>query len=138
MASRPLHMTDDDPGIADLVRRLTDDSKRLVTDEVRLAKLEVQESARTGARGAMWLALAFGAAVVALTALTVLLSALLGRLFGNVWAGTLVTGVVELLVGFLLLRHGLALFREPSYSLEETRASVAETARWVKSPRTTA
>ena len=137
MATRPLHFADDDPGIADLVRRLTDDSKRLVSDEVRLAKLEVRESLRVGARGAMWLALAFGAAVVALTALTVLLSALLGRLLGNVWAGALATGALELIVGVVLLRRGLALYREPSYTLEETRASVAETARWVKHPRAT-
>jgi hypothetical protein len=135
MTTNRLTFAEDEPGITELVRRLTDDSRRLVSDEVRLAKLEVRDGVRSGARGAMWLALAFGAAVVALTALTVLLSALLGRLFGNVWAGTLAAGVLELLAGALLLRHGLALYREPSYTLEETRASVAATARWAKNPR---
>ena len=134
MTADRLHFAEDEPGIAELVRRLTDDSKRLVSDEVRLAKLEVRDSVRTGARGAMWLALAYGAAIVALTALTVLLSVLLGRLLGNLWAGTLLTGALELAVGFLLLRRGLTLYREPSYTLEETRASLAATARWARNP----
>lgn len=126
--------TNGDAGIGDLVHRLTDDSKRLVTNEVQLAKLELRESVRTGARGAMWLAIAFGATVVVLVAVTVLLSVVLGRLFGNLWAGTLVTGVLELAAGFLALRHGLALYREPSsYTLGETRASLADTARWARS-----
>ena len=53
MASRSLPPIDPDVGIPDLVRRLTDDSRRLVGDEVRLAKLELQESVHTGTRGAL-------------------------------------------------------------------------------------
>lgn len=125
--------TNGDAGIGDLVHRLTDDSKRLVTNEVNLAKLELRESVHTGARGAMWLAIAFGAAVVVLVAVTVLLSTLLGRLLGNLWAGTLVTGVLELAIGFFALKHGLGRYKEPSsYTLGETRASLADTARWAK------
>ena len=134
MTSQPLGHAEADAGIGDLVHRLTDDSKRLVANEVQLAKIELRESVRTGARGAMWLAIAFGATVVVLVAVTVLLSVLLGRLFGNLWAGTLVTGLLELGVGFLLLRMGLARYREPSYTLDETRSSIAETARWVRRP----
>ena len=126
--------TNGDAGIGDLVHRLTDDSKRLVANEVSLAKLELRESVRTGARGAMWLGIAFGAAVVVLVAVTVLLAVLLGRLLGNLWAGTLATGLLELGIGFLALRHGLARYREPSsYTLGETRASLADTARWARS-----
>lgn len=135
MASRQVTFTDNDTGVRDLVRRLTDDSRRLVTDEVRLAKLELNEGMRTGARGAMWLAVAFGATVVALTALTVLLSTALGRLLGNYWAGTMLTGALELVAGWLFLRHGLAMYREPaSLTLAETRTELAETARWIRRP----
>src|SRR4051812_38854996 len=35
---------DPDTGIPDLIHRLGDDSKRLMTDEVRLAKLETKDS----------------------------------------------------------------------------------------------
>ena len=61
---------DPDAGIPDLFRRLTDDSKRLVSDEVRLAKLEISESVHAGARGALWLALAFGVGVVGMVGFT--------------------------------------------------------------------
>ena len=54
MTARPI-VTDPDTGIPDLIRRLTDDSKRLVTDEVQLAKLEAKESLHHAARGGMWL-----------------------------------------------------------------------------------
>lgn len=127
---RPL-LADPDVGIPDLIRRLTNDSKRLVTDEVQLAKIEAKESLHRATRGVLWLALAFGAGVVMLVAVTLLLTSLLGRLMaGHMWFGALVTGVIELAVGAWLLRKGLAAFAEPSYSLEQTRASLAETANW--------
>lgn len=127
---RPL-LADPDVGIPDLIRRLTNDSKRLVTDEVQLAKIEAKESLHHATRGVLWLALAFGAGVVMLVAVTILLTSLLGRVMaGHMWFGALVTGVIELAVGAWLLRKGLSAFAEPSYSLEQTRASLAETASW--------
>ena len=127
---RPL-LADRDVGIPDLIRRLTHDSKRLVTDEVQLAKIEAKESLHRASRGVLWLALAFGAGVVMLVAVTILLTSLLGRLMaGHMWFGALVTGVIELAVGAWLLRKGLTAFAKPSYSLEQTRASLAETANW--------
>ncbi|MHB1224799.1 MAG: phage holin family protein [Gemmatimonadaceae bacterium] len=132
MTSRA-NFADADAGIPDLVRRLTADSSHLIGHEVRLAKLEAREALRSGARGAIWLAIAFGAMVLALTALTVLLTVALGRLTGNMWAGALITGAVELVAGGLFLRRGLAIYREPdSYTLGETRAEAAETTRWVR------
>ncbi|MFL5520080.1 MAG: phage holin family protein, partial [Gemmatimonadales bacterium] len=65
MTARPI-VTDPDTGIPDLIRRLTDDSKRLMTDEVQLAKLETKESLHRATRGMLWMALAFGAGVVML------------------------------------------------------------------------
>ena len=139
MTARPLiaetdtrHLIPDpDVGIPDLIRRLTGDSRRLVTDEVQLAKIEAKENLHRAMRGVVWLALAFGAGVVMLVALTLLLTSLLGRLMsGHMWFGALVTGVIELAVGAWLLKKGLSAFAEPSYSLEQTRASLAETARW--------
>ena len=127
---RPL-LADPDVGIPDLIRRLTNDSRRLVTDEVQLAKIEAKESLHRATRGVLWLALAFGAGVVMLVAVTLLLTSLLGRLMsGHMWFGALVTGVIELAVGAWLLRKGLSALAEPSYSLEQTRASLAETANW--------
>jgi hypothetical protein len=117
---------DPDAGIPDLIHRLGDDSKRLVTDEVRLAKLEITESVHIAGKGAMWLGVAFGAGVVALVAATLLLATLIGRVIaGHMWVGALVTGLIELPLALYVIKRGLASFKEPSYSLEQTRRAVS-------------
>jgi uncharacterized membrane protein YqjE len=127
---------DPDAGIPDLVRRLTDDSKRLVTDEVRLAKLEISENLHAGARGALWLTLAFGIGVVGLVGLTIFLATLIGRtVSGHMWIGAIVTGVVELGVAAFLIKKGIGAFAKPSYTLEQTRESLKDTTTWVAHPR---
>jgi hypothetical protein len=55
--------SDPDAGIPDLVRRLADDGKRLVADEVRLAKIETKENVKRAGRGGIRLAVAFGIGV---------------------------------------------------------------------------
>jgi len=117
---------DPDAGIPDLIHRLGDDSKRLVTDEVRLARLEITESGHIAGKGAMWLGVAFGAGVVALVAATLLLATLIGRVIaGHMWVGALVTGLIELPVALYVIKRGLTSFKEPSYSLEQTRKAVS-------------
>jgi len=127
---------DPDVGIPDLIRRLTDDSKRLANDEVRLAKMELAESIHSASRGTLWVALAFGAGVVAAAALTVFLAAIIGRLANmNYWVGALVTGALELGVAFLLIKRGLKSFAKPSYTFTETRESLKDTSTWIAAQR---
>jgi len=136
VTARPNVVTDPDTGIPDLIRRLTDDSKRLVTDEVQLAKLEAKDSLHRAARGGIWLALAFGVSIIMLVALTVFIATLIGRLANDhMWIGALVTGVVELAVGFWMLKRGLSTYAKPSYTLEETRSSLADTTHWAAAPK---
>jgi hypothetical protein len=134
VATRPIPI-DPETGIPDLIRRLADDSKRLAKDEVRLAKLEMGTSIHDGARGAIWLGLAFGAGVVTLVALTIALVALIGRAIGHYWAGALIVAVLELVAAFVLVRVGLAQFRKPSYTFEESRDALRETVDWARTAR---
>ena len=127
---------DPEVGIPDLIRRLTDDSKRLASDEVRLAKLELGENIRTGARGTLWLALSFGVGVVAMSAGTLFLASLIGRLAaGHMWVGALATGVIELGIALFLIKRGIGDFKKPSYTLAETRESLKDTRAWVAAER---
>ncbi|MDQ4081057.1 MAG: phage holin family protein [Gemmatimonadota bacterium] len=135
MAAHAVHI-DPDTKVTDLVGQLAQDSKRLVGDEILLAKLEVKEGVREGARGILWLSMAFGIGVIALVALTIALVSLLGRLAdGNYWVGALVIGVVELAVGALLIMRGVRRFSEPSYTLGESREELRETVAWVAKER---
>ena len=135
MTARPI-APDPDTGIPDLIRRLTDDSKRLVVDEVQLAKMEARDSLHRATRGALWMGLAFGAGVVTLVALTIFLATLIGRLAnGHMWVGALVTGIVELGVGGLLVKKGITTLAEPSYTLAQSRRALKDTADWAANAR---
>ena len=135
----PLHSvqhSDPDAGIPDLVRRLTDDSKRLLGDEVRLAKLEIGENVRTGAHGTLWMAVSFAVGVVTMIAMTVTLVAAIGALAGgHMWIGAIATGIIELALAAFLIRKGLKRFREPSYTFQASRQALQDTASWVAAER---
>jgi uncharacterized membrane protein YqjE len=133
VTARPIGpiVTDPDTGIPDLIRRLTDDSKRLMTDEVQLAKMEAKDSLKRATKGAIWMGLAFGVGVVALVALTLFLITLIGRIANDhMWVGALVVGLVELGLGGWLIRKGMTTLAEPSYTLEQSRAALKDTANW--------
>jgi uncharacterized membrane protein len=100
---------------------------------VRLAKLELHQSVRSGVDGSVRLALALAFGIVAAVALTVLLVAAVGSLLNDhYWAGAVIIGALLLIVGFLLLRSGLSTVKTPSYSLQASRESLKDTAAWVK------
>ena len=118
---------DPDAGIPDLVRRLGDDSKRLVSDEARLAKLEIKDAVVAGGHGVMWLGIAFGAGVVMLVGFTLLVATLIGRLVdGHMWLGATVASVIDMALAAICVKKGLAAYKEPSYSLEQTRESLGQ------------
>jgi hypothetical protein len=127
---------DPNTGIPELISRLGDDSKRLVSDELRLAKLEVREHIKQSSKDAMWLAIAFGLGVVAMMAFTLFAITLIGRVLnGHMWVGALVVGVIELGLGYVLIKRGVAAFEDESYSLPMTRESLKDTQVWASGLR---
>ena len=135
MAAHAVHI-DPDTKITALVGQLASDSKRLVRDEILLGKLEIKESIRTGARGVLWVSMAFGVAVIALVALTIALVSLIGRIAdGHYWVGALVTGIIQVALGAFLILRGVGRFGEPSYTLGESREEIRQTAAWVARER---
>lgn len=129
---------DPDAAIPGLVRSLADDSKRLLGNEVRLAKLEIKDSVKEASRGVMWMALAFGIGVVTLVAFTLMLATLIGDIAsGHMWVGAIVTGLLELGVAAWLVKKGLAAYGTDAYALPATRESARELASWAKNPQRT-
>lgn len=114
--------------IGDLVGRLTDDSKRLANNEVRLARLEMGESIHHAVQGGVRLALAFGIAILAVVAASVLLTAVIGTLLiGKTWAGALIAGGVEIIAGALILWAGMRQMKKADFTLGESRAELKTT-----------
>lgn len=135
MTAHPAIQIDPETGIPDLIRRLADDSKRLAGDEVRLAKLEMHQNVQTGIRGSIKLAIALAFGIVAAVALTVLLVVLVSAALNDkYWVGCLIVGAVELGVGGLLLKRGLTVVANPQSTLAASRASLKDTAAWVRHP----
>ena len=125
-----------DPGIPDLIRRLSDDSRRLVTNEVNLAKIEAKESLTRATHGFMWLALALGVSVVVMVALTIFLTTFIGRAVnGHMWVGAIVTGFLEVALGIYFIKRAATAITAPSYTLEASRLALADTANWASSVR---
>ena len=117
-----------EPTIGDLIGRLTDDSKRLANNEVRLARLEMGESIHQAVQGGIRLALAFGIAILALVALSVLLTSVIGSvLIGKAWAGALITGALEIIVAAFLLLGGIKVMKNADFTLGESRAELKTT-----------
>jgi Putative Actinobacterial Holin-X, holin superfamily III len=116
---------DPDKGVTDLVRQLSDDSKRLIGDEVRLAKLETSESLHRAGKGALWLGLAFGIGVVMLVAFTLFFATLFGRIAnGHYWVGALLTAAIEIAAGLWLLQRGMSAFKQAPVTMPQTRATL--------------
>lgn len=135
MTAYPPTRIDPDSGIPDLIRRLTEDSKRLASGEVRLATLELHDSLRMSVRGIVWLSLALATGVVAVVALTVLLIVAVSVVEGdNYWAGAMIVGAVESLAGWLFIRRGIAAAKAPSLTFEVSRAALKDTASWARHP----
>ena len=123
-------------GIPELITRLGDDSKRLVNNEIRLAKLEMHEHIKQSSKDFMWLAIAFGLAVVAMMALTMFVITLIGRVSsGHMWVGAIIVGVIELGIGYLSIKRGVRAFEDESYSLPMTRESLKDTQVWASTLR---
>lgn len=95
-----------DDSIKQMVGRLAADSSRLVTGEVRLARLEIDEAAQAASRGVAAIASAFGIAVIAAAGTTCLLAMLVGHLAGQFWIGAVSVGVMQLVIGAVLVRRG--------------------------------
>lgn len=116
---------DPDKGVTDLVGQLTDDSKRLLADEVRLAKLETAESLHHAGKGALWLGLAFGVAVVMLVAFTLFFATLFGRIAnGHYWVGAMLTAAIEIAAGLWLVQRGLTDFKRAPITFPDTRSTL--------------
>ena len=50
----------------------------------------------------------------------------------NYWAGSLIVGALELIVGIVALKHGVKAASSPKYSLQASRESLKDTATWAR------
>jgi uncharacterized membrane protein YqjE len=120
--------------LGELMKQLADQTSRLVRNEVRLARAELTEKARSYGRVAGMLGAAAVLGLLAGIAFTMFLIYLL-KLALPLWAAALIVTVVYGVVGFALLAAGKKKLDEIRTPVPElTVESVKEDVQWLRTP----
>jgi len=123
---------EEEPSLGDLVMGLTDDLTTLVRKEVELAKAELTESVKDGARAGAMVAAGGLVAYAGLILVLIGLSVALGAWMDNLWLATLLVGIVTLLVGYLLFNSGKNQLQDVSLVPRKTLSSINSDAKMAK------
>lgn len=122
----------DEPSLGELVMSLTDDITTLVRKEVELAKTELQENVKDGAKAGGMVAAGGMLAYAGLLCILAALAILLGNWWDNYWLGALVVGLAAGLIGWAILNGGLKQFKEVSLVPRKTVDSLERDAQMAK------
>jgi uncharacterized membrane protein YqjE len=125
----------DDPRqrpLSELMKQLAEQMSRLIRNEVRLARAETAEKARTYGRAAGLLGTAAVVGLLAAIALTLFLIYAL-RLVTPLWAAALIVSVVYGAIGFALLAAGRRTLEAARTPMPERAVErVKEDVEWLK------
>jgi hypothetical protein len=122
----------EEPGLGDLIRSLAYDLGTLVRQEIDLAKMEVSRTARRMAMDGVWIGAGVATAAVGALCLVLAMALGLGALLGSYWLGTLITGLVLLILGGGLAWKGARDLSRQKLVPKQTTESMKENARWAK------
>jgi uncharacterized membrane protein YqjE len=122
-----------DESIAELVKRLAEQTNTLVRQEIELAKAELTEKGKVAGAGAAMFGAAALVALLALGALTAFLIALLATALDHVWLAALIVAVVYAVIAVPLVLRGRERMRAAgSPAPEKTIESVKGDVEWAK------
>jgi uncharacterized membrane protein YqjE len=123
----------EEPSLGELLKRLSNDTGDLLSQEIALAKAELRESVENIGRGAVKLGVALMFGLTGLLALTAFLIVGLGGVTGGhygTWA--LVIGVVELIIAALAARSAKQSMRPSQIKPTETIDTLREDKSWAR------
>jgi uncharacterized membrane protein YqjE len=122
-----------DESIAELVKRLADQTNTLVKQEIELAKAELSQKGKIAGAGAGMLGAAGLVGLLALGALTACLVALLSTAIDHTWLAALIVAVVYVLIAAPLALRGRERIRAATPPApEQTIETVKEDVEWAK------
>jgi MFS family permease len=121
-----------DASIADLMRQLSEQTSRLVSQEIELAKAEVTEKGKAAGIGAGMFGGAAGAAFYAVGALIATMIAGLSEAVDTWLAALIVTVLLGAVAGVLALRGKSKVQEALPATPEQTVDSVKEDVEWTK------
>ena len=120
------------PSLRDLLNDISTDAQLLVSQTLKLARLEVSAAVSRLTWSAVGV---LAGAFVAVMGVAVLVSALVLGLIAlgmPAWAASALVGVVLTAGGAIAAHHFVGAIRQAELGMKETRESVRETIEWVK------
>lgn len=124
---------EEDQSLGELLKRLSNDTGDLVSQEVALAKAELRESAANIGKGAVKLGIALMFGLTGALALTAFLIIALGGATGGHYATwALVIGALEVIIAAVAANGARKTMRPGEIKPEETIDSLREDRSWAK------
>jgi hypothetical protein len=121
----------DERSLGDLFSELSEESSRLVRQEIALAKAEITDSARRVGKDVGMIAaggvIAYAGFIVFLGALAILLAGVM-----PLWLSTLLVGVIVIAVGAGLVMKGRADLQRAELAPRQTIETLREDKEWAK------
>jgi uncharacterized membrane protein YqjE len=121
-----------EPSLGELISSLSEDFSTLVRKEIKLAKVETQESIAHASRSVTMMVAGGLIAYAGLIVLLLGLAVLVGQAINSYWLAGLLVGVVVIGVGAILLSSGRASLKQVTVTPEQTIETLKEDARFVK------
>jgi len=129
----------DSRSLMDLIKDLRDETVKLLRQEMILAKTETTEKLSRAGRNAA--SLAVGGVIAYAGLMFLLIAATVGLYVGLVaagvshatsgWLAPLIIGGIVTIIGAVMVQKALHTFRNESFDLERTKASVAADKDWI-------
>jgi|SRR5688500_12064379 len=119
-----------DASLGELLKRLSADMGNLVSQEAKLAKAELKESASTAAKAGVKLGIALTLAMAGSIALTAAIIVAAGAAFDNYWIPALIVGGIELAIGATMARGAVSSFKGSEMKPAETLDTLRESKAW--------
>jgi len=121
-----------EPTLGQLFTGLTSDVTALVRKELDLAKTEMTESAKQGAKGAAFMAVGGFLAYAGLILLLIAVAVLVGDLLDNYWLSTLLVGLAVVVIGWVMINSGKSQLNRMNLTPHKTIETLNADAQMVK------
>ncbi|MGE5601950.1 MAG: phage holin family protein [Nitrososphaerales archaeon] len=121
----------DDRSLGDLFNELRDQTRTLISQEVRLAKTEAAQKGKQAGKAVGFLAVGGFVIYAGLLAIIAGIILVLGQVV-PVWVAALVVGVIVALIGYLVLQKGLSDLKADKLKPEKTLATMRENKEWLQ------
>ncbi len=121
----------DDRSLGELFHELQDQTRTLISQEVRLAKTEAAEKGKQAGKAVGFIAVGGFVIYAGLLAIILGIVLILAQVV-PAWVAALVVGIVVALIGYLVLQKGLSDLKADKLKPQRTMTTMKENKEWLQ------